>query len=328
LASFFVLALVLVFFRYSSGYFTPDERLFIFDYFLHEELSLKYVISSFIFRSLYQAFGVFGIAIFNLVLVSILCLWASKSSVSHGNNRLSLLVLSSLALPQVTFYAVTFLRDFHIYFLALVFLIARIKLSLIISLLSVFLIAILKPELAVIVIAALIGARLFKNSLWLLALIFTFVLISASLIYVPLFSDFFLERVVRFESTYLNGEELITLFLVSPVDNPFLAVVFLILNFFAFHVPYLFDVNISVFYLLMTSGNFIYIFVILLAIFGFNKRRYQADFLYRLCCFVFILSFLYSLIMVSPSTAQRMSIHFVPFVYYIFYFRRRFRIFN
>lgn len=325
---YFFLLSVMVYYKISIDYYTPDEKFYLFsESMLYDNtVAMRYKFVALLFRFINDNGGFIA-----LMLINSLIVWLVNKKIYRFASSDNLLnhVAFGFLFPSVIFYSSSFLRDFYIYLLALQFLIIRYSLKKRkLSYLIVLCIGFLKVELALIILSAL-GISKFKiNPLIFILLIPAAVILWYFLLLEPVVMDIYIKTLLHFEPTVFENHSNVFFGLQELEPTPLNGTLNLLLSYANLFFPFLISWPTNTgngFNFLMGIDSFIFFICLVFGIIGFNRKSYFLNEIYRVSVIVLLLSIIYGYFMVTPMTSLRMHIHFIPFLI-VFITGSRFRL--
>jgi len=204
-----VFAFLMLFFRDITNYKTPDEIYFLYNMLSldsnnilinifsgNKGLQLKYYITIKFVRFLYQ-YGEIAIYIFNISLVSISLFLSSRCFNFKKNSLCDKSWLMLFFMPNVLFFSVSILRDIFLFSLVVLLLFCFTKMYNYWVFFIVFMIFVMRPELGLSITVAFAIVKIELPSFRNIAVIGYLFISFVFMMYLYLYSDFYLGRMER-----------------------------------------------------------------------------------------------------------------------------------
>lgn len=332
----FIIFIIQVFFliiKNELGVYTPDEILYTTGVFRGNEmavdtLSLKFRIPYLIISFLYNI----NVYLYPLILISftvITYFYIYKINRTYNVFKIETLLLFFL-LPSAIYLSSAYLRDYLIYLLSITMLFNYKAYNLSIrTIIAFILLSILRYEAGIIILLSYILILFNKNKcgLFIKKRNFTFPFVIFFLLFslgILINIDFiwhsFIQRLDRL-SYDSSGFGLMH---IEPTKHNILF--YSIPNWFAYYAPYLFKEDTSLFSNFMLLESIIVGILFIVGLLKVRTKKFTNDILYQISYIILIGTFFLSILEVTPETAFRHRMAYIPFLIYLNFSRYDFHI--
>jgi len=297
-------------YRYSLGYLTPDEKLFIsgriFSELQFSNAAFKYKVVSKIFQPLYNI-NIYLLPIMNIIINIVLFKFLYKKYRDSIIKKRYFIFLFFL-MPTTIFLTVAYLRDIYVTIFLMLFIFSYTFWQ---KIILIVLAGILRPEMIFLLILSWSLSILQKSKyIFILAFVSTYIIIYICIFHTEIYNIYVYHVLSLDSSKYDFGLGLLH-FNISR-DNAFLAIITNQILVFFPYFTLLPSKPLEFFYFI---DSILYFILILFAIRRFSLKKFRKYQLYRLALyFTFFGSIAIGMYQTVPSSAVRYKVLLLPFL--------------
>lgn len=304
-----LLYLIFAVYRLSLNALTPDEIKFTGDFFItyQGDVNYQYIIANYIFSTFFMINKYFNVLV-NIFLMLICSFFFYRTLQRKGYLNNNFFIFLTLCIPSVLFFSSAYLRDFQVFLISMLLVYfageGRIKQFYLLTILSVF----FRTEAAVFFLVAFVFSKYKFNYFKLLP--FVFFLLYLLFMYTPL------DKLLMIKTLALQDFS-VGFGLFQLPFNKLNAFISSLLNWPLYFTPFLFFQIKEMSHVFFLLDSYITLFLIVIAVFGYNGKIFEKDRVYRFCVYMLALSFIVAMPESDPLTMVRHKIMYMPFLFYV-----------